>query len=361
MSRRLLPSPTRRAVTRVLPLLLATLLSLPLARRAQAQVGSDRYSSIVIDAQTGEVLEAASADDVRYPASLTKMMTIYMLFEAVRDRRISLNQTVPVSAHAAAMSPSKLGLVPGTAITVEQALLGLVTKSANDAAAALGELLGGDETRFAQMMTLRARALGMSRTTFRNASGLPDSDQLSTARDLALLARHLVQDYPVEYRYFSTPNFVFHGRTIWNHDRMLQSYPGADGLKTGYTEASGCNLVTSAVRGDVRLIGVVLGASNGSERDLHMAALLDQGYERLGVPVGRYAAPPTRFPALIASASAAALPHLTIRLAALRGFVHSAPQFGAEPLPRERLHMATHLHAAAASRAPTRLARHTRS
>ena len=237
-------------------LLVAVTLSIPSAR---AQIGSDRYASIVIDAKTGDLLSAANADEPRYPASLTKMMTIYMLFEALRDRRVSLNQMVPISAHAAAMMPSKLGLLPGTAMTVEQGLLGLVTKSANDAASALGELLGGDEDRFAQMMTLRARALGMSHTTFRNASGWPDPDQVTTARDLSVLARHLIQDYPVEYRYFSTPNFVFHGRVIWNHDRMLQSYPGADGLKTGYTEASGCNLVTSAVRGDVRLIGVVMG------------------------------------------------------------------------------------------------------
>ena len=361
MPRRPLSSLAKRGVVvRLLSVWLATLLGGFLSNPAHAQIGSDRYSSIVIDAQTGEVLEAASADEVRYPASLTKMMTIYMLFEALRDRRIALDKIVPVSAHAAAMSPSKLGLVPGTAITVEQALLGLVTKSANDAAAALGELLGGDEERFAQMMTLRARALGMSRTTFRNASGLPDSAQLSTARDLALLARHLVQDYPVEYRYFSTPNFVFHGRTIWNHDHMLQSYPGADGLKTGYTEASGCNLVTSAVRGDVRLIGVVLGASNGSERDLHMAALLDQGYDRLGVPVGHYAAPPARFPALIASASAATLPRMPIRLAGLRGYVRPAPQFGAEIPAHERFHAPMHLHAGSPSHSSARLIHHTR-
>ena len=180
---------------------------LAVGRPAQAQVGSERYASFVIDAGSGQVLEAASADEPRYPASLTKMMTIYMLFEALRDRRVSLEQAVPVSPHAAAMSPSKLGLLPGTYITVEQALLGLVTKSANDAAAALGELLGGDEDRFAQMMTLRARALGMSRTTFRNASGWPDPEQMTTARDLAVLARHLIQDYPSEYRYFSVPYF----------------------------------------------------------------------------------------------------------------------------------------------------------
>lgn len=287
------------------PLLFLFALFIPVA--ANAQIGSDRYASITIDARTGDVLSAANADEPRYPASLAKMMTIYMLFEALRDRRVSLNQLVPVSAHSAAMMPSKLGLVPGTAITVEQALLGLVTKSANDAAAALGELLGGDEDRFAQMMTMRARALGMSRTTFRNASGWPDPNQLTTARDLSILARHLVLDYPVEYRYFSTPSFVFHGRVIPNHDRMLQSYPGADGMKTGYTEASGCNLVTSAVRGDVRLIGVVMGASNGSERDIHMASLLDAGFDRLGVPVAPYEGPRVRYPAMVAAASAATM------------------------------------------------------
>jgi D-alanyl-D-alanine carboxypeptidase len=280
---------------------------------AKAQVGSDRYASIVMEARTGDLLSAAAPDEPRYPASLTKMMTIYMLFEALRDRRVSLNQLVPVSTHAAAMMPSKLGLVPGTVITVEQALLGLVTKSANDAASALGELLGGDEERFAQMMTMRARALGMSRTTFRNASGWPDPDQVSTARDLAVLARHLVQDFPVEYRYFSTPSFVFHGRVIPNHDRMLQTYPGADGLKTGYTEASGCNLVTSALRGDVRLIGVVMGTINGAERDNNMASLLDAGFDRMGVPVSPMEQPRTRFPALVAAASAATLPPSTIQ------------------------------------------------
>ncbi len=255
------------------------------ARPASAQIGSDRYASIVIDAASGDILSSVNADEYRFPASLTKMMTLYMLFEALRDRRLSLSQPVPVSSWAASMTPTKLGLLSGTYITVEQALLGLVTKSANDAAAALGELMGGDEDRFAQMMTLRARALGMSRTTFRNASGLPDWSQVTTARDMAILGRRLVQDFPVYYQYFSVPSFVFQGRTILNHQRMLQTYPGADGLKTGYIIASGFNLVTSALRTDTRLIGVVLGAASGGERDLHMASLLDQGFERMGVPV----------------------------------------------------------------------------
>lgn len=273
----------------------ALMLALPCGIAA-AQVGSDRYASIIIDAGTGDVLSAVNADEYRFPASLTKLMTIYMLFEALRDRRIALSQPVPVSSWAASMSPTKLGLLPGTVITVEQALLGLVTKSANDAAAALGEMMGGDEDRFAQMMTLRARALGMTRTTFRNASGLPDWSQVTTARDMVILARHLIQDFPLYYWYFSVPSFSFQGRMVMNHQHMLQTYPGADGLKTGYIEASGFNVVTSAVHSDTRLIGVVLGAASGWERDQHMAALLDQGFEREGVPVLMARHDPTPLP-----------------------------------------------------------------
>lgn len=279
---------------------------------AQAQIGSARYASIVIDAANGNVLSQVNADEPRHPASLTKLMTLYMVFEALRDHRIGLYQYVPVSGHAASMMPSKLGLMPGTRITVQQAILGLVTKSANDAAAALGEMLGGgSEERFAQMMTLRARGLGMTRSVFRNASGVPDPEQISSAHDMAVLARRLVIDFPNEYRYFSTPSFVWHGRTIPNHDNMLRSYPGADGLKTGYVDASGHNLVTSAVRGGVRLVGVVFGASSNGTRDLHMTALLNQGFARMDVPteggrgVVRTAA---RAPALVASAAAAPPP-----------------------------------------------------
>ncbi len=279
-----------------------------LPQGARAQIGSDRYSSIVVDVASGAVLEQVSADAPRHPASLAKLMTLYLVFEALRDRRISLNELVPVSAHAAAMEPTKLGLVPGSRITVQQAILGLVTKSANDAAAALGELLGGSEDRFAQMMTLRARAMGMTHTTFTNASGLPDPEQLTTARDLAVLGRRLVSDFPNDYRYFSVPSFTFQRRTIFNHDHMLKTYAGADGLKTGYTDASGHNLVTSAVRGGVRLIGVELGAGSNAGRDVHMAAMLDQGFDQMGVTG---AAGATQLascrPSLIASAHAATL------------------------------------------------------
>jgi D-alanyl-D-alanine carboxypeptidase len=228
--------------------LLAVLPQVVLPVAARAQVGSDRSSSIVVDVASGAVLEQDSADAPRHPASLAKLMTLYLVFEALRDRRISLNELVPVSVHSAEMEPTKLGLTPNTKITVQQAILGLVTKSANDAAAALGEMLGGSEDRFAEMMTLRARAMGMAHTTFMNASGLPDERQVSTARDLAMLGRRLVTDFPDDYRYFSTPSFQFGRQTIFNHDNMLRSYPGADGMKTGYTEASGHNLVTSAVR-----------------------------------------------------------------------------------------------------------------
>ena len=254
--------------------------------QAWGQVGSARYSEIMVEARGGQILTGVNQDELRYPASLTKLMTLYLTFEALRDRRIQLDQYVPVSAWAAAQAPSKLGLQPGEALTVEQAILGLVTKSANDAAAALGELLGGTEDRFAQMMTLRAHALGMNRTNFRNASGLPDPNQWSTARDLSTLARRIVIDFPRQYGYFATPAFQWRNRVIPNHHNLLRTYAGADGMKTGYTGLSGYNLVTSATRGGVRLIGVVMGAASVTERDQHMAMLLDDGFVRAGAPVG---------------------------------------------------------------------------
>jgi D-alanyl-D-alanine carboxypeptidase len=298
----------RKFVTR-LSALAATVVALAvvLPVQARAQIGSARYSSIVIDAATGDVLEAANPDAPRHPASLAKLMTLYLVFEALRDRRITTGQVVPISQSAASMQPSTLGLVPGTRLTAEEAILGLVTKSANDAAAALGELLAGSEDRFAQMMTLRARALGMSQTTFTNASGLPDPDEWTTARDMAMLARHLLTDFPGFYPYFSTHSFTFQRRVIFNHDRMLASYPGADGMKTGYTEASGHNLVTSAVHSGVRLIGVVLGASSNPERDAHMTALLDQGFDQMDVPAERRTTLASRLPGLVGTAHAATL------------------------------------------------------
>jgi D-alanyl-D-alanine carboxypeptidase len=307
-----------RALLILLPML--GLFGLACPGQAHAQIGSDRYSAIVVDATSGKILESVDPDASRRPASLAKLMTLYMTFEALRDRRITLDTLVPVSAHAASMEPTKLGLLPGMRLTVEQAILGLVTRSANDAASALSELLGGSEDRFAEMMTLRARALGMSHTTFANASGLPDPNQWTTARDLAMLARHIVTDFPADYHYFSTPSFVFRGCTIYNHDGMLRSYPGADGMKTGYTEASGHNLITSAVRDGVRLIGVELGAGSNAERDVHMAVMLNQGYTEMDVPIDRH---PTLVAGLIAAAHAATIEHALH--APVRAKVASAP------------------------------------
>jgi D-alanyl-D-alanine carboxypeptidase len=252
-------------------------------------------SSIMMDARSGRILYAQNADQPRYPASLTKLMTLYMLFEALRDHRITLGQLMPVSVDAASVEPVKLGMPPGSRISVEEAILGMVTLSANDAATVAGDFLaGGDETRFGALMTLKAHTLGMDNTVFRNASGLPDPAQVTTAHDVAILARRLIQDFPDDYHYFSTPSFLFHGRVIFNHDHLLKSYPGADGMKTGYTNAAGHNLVTSAVRGGVRLIGVVMAAPSNGYRDAQMAAMLNAGFStELG-------------PAVLAAATAAA-------------------------------------------------------
>jgi D-alanyl-D-alanine carboxypeptidase len=253
------------------------------AAPAHAQIGSERYAAIVVDARTGNVLAAANADEQRHPASLTKMMTLYMVFEALQEGRLRLDSRVPISDEAASRPPSKLGVPAGQSISVEQAILALVTRSANDVAAALGERLGGSEHRFAQMMTLRARSIGMNRTVFRNASGLPDPDQVTTARDMATLGRRLIQDFPGRYHYFGVTHVEFGAIRIRNHNRMLQTYEGVDGIKTGYINASGFNIVTSATRGDRRIVGAVFGGSSWVERDTHMAALLDQGFERLGL------------------------------------------------------------------------------
>ncbi len=304
---------------------LLALVLLGLGGVARAQPSLDRDAAIVVDAASGKVLFEDSADAPRHPASLAKLMTLYMTFEALRDRRISLDELVPVSPHAASMIPTKLGLVPGMQITVEQAILGMVTLSANDAAAAMGELLGGSEDRFAQMMTLRARALGMSHTSFANASGLPAPGQWTTARDMATLARRLIADFPDDYHYFSTPSFVFHGRMILNHDAELKDYPGADGLKTGYTLASAHNLVTSAVRNGVRLVGVVFGAPSNVTCERHMTALLDGGYEQLGVAPARRVTVASRLPALIPAARAAELVHAEIRPVRAREVVRLLP------------------------------------
>lgn len=250
----------------------------------QAQITeSARYASVVIEARSGNLLSAANGDEIRHPASLTKMMTLYLLFEAMRAGRLDLGSPVRFSVNASSQPPSKLGVPAGGTISVETAILSLVTRSANDVASAVGEMLGGDEDNFARMMTQRARSLGMTRTTFRNASGLPDPEQVTTARDMALLGRRLFLDYPDRYAYFATTHFAHGRRVIRNHNGMLHDYPGTDGIKTGFINASGFNIVTSAQRDGVRLVGAVFGGNSWSQRNSHMADLLDDGFERMGV------------------------------------------------------------------------------
>ncbi len=248
------------------------------AARVVAGPGGPIYEAIVLDADTGQVLRELNPDTVTYPASLTKMMTLYLTFEALNQGRLTLDTYLPVSAAAAAHAPSRLGLRPGESVTVRDLILAIVTKSANDAAAVLAEGLGGSEAAFAQMMNQKAAQLGMTRTHYANASGLPDPEQLTTARDMARLALALYRDFPREYRYFSVTKFDFNGETVTGHDHMLGWYPGADGIKTGYTEASGYNLATSAVQNGHRLIGVILGGRTVHSRDESMAQMLDLGF-----------------------------------------------------------------------------------
>lgn len=238
------------------------------------------FASIVVDANSGATLSSTSPDSLRHPASLTKMMTLYMLFERLDAGRIGLDSEMRVSARAAAQNPTKLGLRPGQTIRVEDAIKGLVTKSANDAAVVIAEAIAGDEDDFARMMTRKARALGMTRTVYRNASGLPDDDQVTTARDQATLGRALQDRFPRYYRYFATTSFTFRGRTIRGHNRLVGSVDGVDGIKTGYIRASGFNLVTNLKRGNRHLVGVVLGGRSGGSRDATMRKLLAENLDK---------------------------------------------------------------------------------
>ncbi|PAQ01311.1 D-alanyl-D-alanine carboxypeptidase [Mesorhizobium mediterraneum] len=234
-----------------------------------------RSAAIVIDAKTGKVLYSSNADGRRYPASLTKMMTLYLAFEALAKGKISKNSRVVFSANAAAEPPTKLGVRPGGAITVETAILSMVTKSANDSAAALGELLGGNEANFAHMMTAKARALGMKGTVFRNAHGLPNPGQFTTARDMAVLGIALREHFPQYYGYFSQRSFLYGRKRINGHNRLLGRIKGVDGIKTGYTRASGYNLVSSVDDGDRRIVAVIIGGKSGGSRDNQMAELIN--------------------------------------------------------------------------------------
>ena len=235
---------------------------------------SPAFSSIIVDANSGNTLQATSADSLRHPASLTKIMTLYMLFERLESGKLKLDTPMDVSVHASQQAPTKLGLRPGQTIRVEDAIKGLVTRSANDAAAVIAETIAGDEDDFAKLMTRKARALGMSKTVYKNASGLPDSEQVTTARDQATLGRAIQDRFPKYYRYFATEAFNYKGRSIRNHNKLLGRVEGVDGIKTGYTRASGFNLVTSMKRGNRYVVGVVMGGRSGGSRDAIMRNLL---------------------------------------------------------------------------------------
>jgi D-alanyl-D-alanine carboxypeptidase len=239
------------------------------------------HASILLDVETGRVLETHNADSLCYPASLAKLMTLYLTFQQLSSGKMTLGQELPVSSHAAAQQPTKLYLRHGQRITVRSAVLAITTRSANDAAVVLAEAIGGTEWKFAHLMTEQARELGLTRTTFRNASGLPNRHQKTTARDMSKLALAILHDYPQYYQFFKAKSFTFRGKTIYGHDHLLARYPGVDGMKTGYTVASGFNIVTSAVRHDHRLLGVVMGGRTAHSRDRLMMALLNSGFAKV--------------------------------------------------------------------------------
>ncbi|MEQ5769655.1 D-alanyl-D-alanine carboxypeptidase [Halomonas sp. H33-56] len=277
---------TRNSGWRSLTMLVALVVTCLMVVQS-AQAGNPRYAGIVVDAESHEILYAENADERRYPASLTKMMTLYMLFEALDGRTMSLGQPLPVSSHAASMPATKLWLKPGDSIPVEKAIQALVVRSANDVAVVVAESLGGTESHFADMMTRKARSLGMNNTTFRNASGLPNSGQVTTARDMVILARRLMLDFPQYYPYFSLTEFTWRGTRHTGHNRLLTKYPGTDGLKTGFIRASGFNVATSATRNGRRMVAVVMGGYTAASRDEQMMSLLDRGFLRASLVDGR--------------------------------------------------------------------------
>ena len=238
----------------------------------------EKYASIVIDAETDEVLHARFADDRRYPASLTKVMTLYMLFDAIKAGDISISERLKVSRQADRQPPSALGIRAGKSILVEDAIYALTTKSANDVAVVIAERIAGSEDRFATLMTVKARSLGLSNTSFYNASGLPDERQFTTARDMAKLAQAILEDHADYYHYFSKTQFRWGKNRYRNHNKLLGVVEGVDGIKTGYTRASGHNLMASAVRDDTRVIAIMLGGNSAKARNAHVTDLIEAAY-----------------------------------------------------------------------------------
>ncbi len=253
-----------------------------LALSAPAWANS-KYASIVVDLETGQVLHDRSADEPRHPASLTKVMTLYLVFDALDSGKLKLSDRLPVSKVAARAQPSKLGLKAGTTIKVEDAIRALVTKSANDVAIVIAEKLGGgSEAKFVAKMNAKARELGMLSTNFRNSSGLPDKKQITTARDMAKLGEAIYQDHRNRYNYFALASFTWNKRTYMNHNELLKKVEGVDGIKTGFTNASGYNLMASAERNGRRVIAVMMGGTTGKSRDAHVADLLEAAFLEIG-------------------------------------------------------------------------------
>ncbi len=299
-------SPTRRP--NVFFRTLARLAFAGLLLFAAAAPAQARYASIVVDFETGRILHEQGADERRHPASLTKMMTLYLIFEAIDQKQITLETRWAVSAFAAGQPATKLGLEEGDRIRVRDVILGMVTRSANDAATVAAEGLAGSEAKFAELMTRRARQIGMGSTVFMNAHGLPNDAQVTTVRDMAKLGTELIRRFPHHYHFFSTSEFVYEGRTFANHNRLMRWFEGADGIKTGFIRASGFNLVASAVRDGRRIVGAVIGGPNPTERDQYMGKLLDAGFNRTGeLPATRQAQSPN-VPRQVASASAVRKP-----------------------------------------------------
>ena len=251
-----------------------------------------KYASFIINENTKRIYHNANADTRNYPASLTKIMTLYLVFDALKSKKISMNSKFKVSKRATRQPPSKLNLSAGSNITVKNAILALVTKSANDVATVIAENLGKSERNFAKLMTRKAKKLGMTRTTFRNASGLPNRGQLSTARDMATLGIAIRKNHPKFFKLFKTKSFIYKGIKYTNHNNLLGNYSGTDGIKTGYTNASGFNLVASVERNGQRIIGVVFGGKKARSRDKHMVTLLNKYFKTsLSKPLVRIAKP----------------------------------------------------------------------
>lgn len=291
------------------PLLVIGLVAGLSALPAQA---ATKYAALVLDVESGKILFSRHADARRHPASLTKIMTLYMVFEALESGKLSLNQRLPVSARAAGQPPSRLGLKRGDTIRVRDAILALVTKSANDVATVVAEAIGKSEYRFAVAMTERAKELGLRSTRFMNASGLHDRRQVTTARDMARLAIAIRRDFPEQYKVFSTSRFTYGGRTYKNHNKLLGRYDGTDGIKTGYINASGFNLVASVERNGTRLIGVVFGGRSGRSRNAHMRKILTGGFERAEeIRIASFKPPlPVMRPTVVAAAVPQTVPEL---------------------------------------------------